>query len=345
MNFIDEVTLSVAAGDGGHGCCSFRRAYCEPRGGPDGGDGGDGGHVYLRASAKLNTLSMFRVQRLHRAQSGGQGMGKQRYGKKGASLILDVPVGTMVYHAETQALLGDLAHDQTQLCVAQGGRGGLGNIHFKSSTNRAPRRFTKGTQGEHRDLLLQLRLLADVGLLGLPNAGKSTFMRAVSAATPKVADYPFTTLRPQLGVVEVDCRSSWVLADMPGLVEGASQGVGLGLRFLRHLSRCRLLLHVVDAYSLFHPNFVSGSLAAIQTIRQEWIDFSAELARKPVWLILNKVDLLAEGEEETIREWIAQSYPEIERVYSISALQRQGTQSLSQAVFRALAHDERMLKD
>ncbi len=324
MNFIDDVNFQVSAGNGGRGCASFRRERCIPKGGPDGGDGGDGGSVYLLADAKINTLINFRNRRLYQAKSGGSGMGKQRTGKKGEDLILQVPVGTLVCHADTGELLGDLAEDQKKICVARGGKGGIGNIHFKSSTNRSPRRFTLGDVGESRPLHLELKLLADVGLLGLPNAGKSTFMRVVSSATPKVADYPFTTLHPQLAIVQVDHRTSWVLADIPGLIAGASHGTGLGIRFLRHLSRCRLLLHIVDANELY----LDDTLQRIDIILQELKYFSTDLTQKPIWLVLNKIELLPLNAVEELQQRVAQLRPDIKHVYTISALQRQGIQKL-----------------
>ncbi|MFK3617786.1 GTPase ObgE, partial [Coxiella burnetii] len=246
MKFVDEAFVRVEAGNGGHGCLSFRREKFIPRGGPDGGDGGDGGSVYFVADKSVNTLVEFRYQRLLRAQNGQPGMGRLRSGKKGEDLIVPVPLGTTVYDKETSELIGDLIEAGDKLCVARGGRHGLGNTHFKSSTNRAPRRTTSGEEGEARELKLELKLLADVGLLGLPNAGKSTFIHAVSKATPKIADYPFTTLYPHLGVVRVEEYRSFVIADIPGLIEGASEGAGLGVQFLKHLERTQLLLHIVD---------------------------------------------------------------------------------------------------
>ena len=292
MRFVDEAHIEVIAGKGGDGCASFRRERFIPFGGPDGGDGGDGGSVYLRADEGLNTLVDFRYKRLFRAAKGQPGMGRQRTGKSGDDLYITVPSGTVVWDEETGEKLGDLTAHAQILKVAQGGRHGLGNLNFKSSTNRAPRRFTAGTPGEERALHLELQVLADVGLLGQPNAGKSSFIRAVSAAHPKVADYPFTTLYPNLGVVSIDPEQSFVVADIPGLIEGAAEGAGLGIRFLKHLARTRLLLHLVD----IAPIDGSDPVDNVRKIAHELEKYDADLAARERWLVLNKIDLLAEDE-------------------------------------------------
>ena len=287
MKFIDEVIIEVVAGNGGHGCMSFRREKFIPFGGPDGGDGGDGASIYFEAVPSLNTLIDLRYQRLYRAKSGESGAGALRTGKSGQDMIISVPVGTMVYDADTQEFIGDLAKPGERLCVAKGGWHGLGNARFKSSTNRAPRQTTKGKPGEERRLKCELKVLADVGLLGLPNAGKSTLVRAVSNATPKVADYPFTTIRPHLGVVRVGELQSFVISDIPGLIEGASEGVGLGHRFLKHLSRTAVLWHVVD---LSEPDDAIV-IQNIKTIQNELKQYDPALLKKPQWLVFNKIDL------------------------------------------------------
>lgn len=332
MKFVDEVTIRVEAGKGGAGCMSFRREKFVPKGGPDGGDGGDGGSVYLVADLHLNTLIDFRHKRLLRAQNGGYGTGKQCTGKKGEDLHIPVPVGTTVYDSHTEELIGDLVAPGQTLCVARGGLHGLGNVRFKSSTNRAPRQTTPGELGEHRDLRLELKLLADVGLCGLPNSGKSTLIRAVSHATPKVADYPFTTLHPHLGVVSVEELQSFVVADIPGLIAGASEGVGLGVRFLKHLSRTSLLLHVVDIAGMGDQEPVT----AIRTIEHELSQFSLELASKTRWLVFNKIDLLPEDElEQRCREIIQQCNWQ-GPVFKISAAERKGTVGLCQQIMKYL---------
>lgn len=324
MKFIDEVTIKVTAGRGGNGCCSFRREKFIPFGGPNGGDGGEGGHVYMVAKPSLNTLVDYRYVREHRAESGESGRGSQCTGADGKSLELPVPVGTVVYDQATGECIGDLAHPHDKLLVARGGRHGLGNLHFKSSTNRAPRQTIPGGEGECRDLRLELRLLADVGLLGLPNAGKSTLIRAISAAKPKVADYPFTTLVPNLGVVQVSNQRSFVVADVPGLIEGAAEGAGLGIRFLKHLSRTRLLLHIVD----IAPMDGSDPVQQIQSIVAELAKFSPELAEKPRWLVFNKIDLSEEATIEQQCQEIMQRLNYQGPFYRVSALQQQGTKQL-----------------
>ncbi|URX61047.1 GTPase ObgE [Luteibacter anthropi] len=293
MKFVDEAQIRVHAGDGGNGCVSFRREKFIPFGGPDGGDGGDGGSVWLIADEGINTLIDFRHQRSFKAKRGQGGMGSQMYGKGGEDIQIRVPVGTVVTNVDTDEVIGDLTAHGQRLKVAEGGRGGLGNIHFKSSVNRAPRKSTPGTPGEVRDLKFELRLLADVGLLGFPNAGKSTFIRAVSAATPRVADYPFTTLHPNLGVVRIGTDQSFVIADIPGIIEGAADGAGLGIQFLRHVSRTSLLLHVVD----IQPIDGSDPVEQVRTIESELQQFDAELVERPRWLVINKSDVFSDEEE------------------------------------------------
>ena len=295
MKFIDEAKIYVAAGDGGNGVASFRREKYEPEGGPDGGDGGRGGSVYVVADRNLNTLIEFRYTRKYVAERGGNGASSDCYGKGGKDITLHVPIGTVITDVNSNTLIADLDTDGKKLLIAKGGRGGLGNIHFKSSVNRAPRQCTKGEPGEERDLRLELRVLADVGLLGLPNAGKSTFIRAVSAARPKVADYPFTTMHPNLGVVRVGENKSFVIADVPGLIEGAAEGAGLGIRFLKHLARTRVLLHIVD---LAPPDPEADPVHDAKAIVNELEKYSPELAAKPRWLILNKLDLIPEDERD-----------------------------------------------
>jgi GTPase len=293
MKFVDEAQIRVTAGSGGNGCASFRREKFIPFGGPDGGDGGDGGSVWLVADEGLNTLVDFRHMRQFKAPRGQNGMGSQMYGKGGEDIFIRVPVGTVVTNVDTDEVIGDLTSNGQRLKVAEGGRGGLGNIHFKSSVNRAPRKATPGTPGEVRDLKFELRLLADVGLLGFPNAGKSTFIRAVSAATPRVADYPFTTLHPNLGVVRIGTDQSFVIADIPGIIEGAADGAGLGIQFLRHVSRTSLLLHVVD----IRPIDGSDPVEQVQAIERELANFDADLVDRPRWLVINKMDVFDDEEE------------------------------------------------
>jgi len=329
MNFVDEVKIWAIAGDGGNGCLSFRREKFIPRGGPDGGDGGDGGSVYLQADENLNTLVDYRHQKRYRAERGTDGAGRERTGKSGNDLVLQVPVGTTVFDDETDELIGDLLTHGQQLCVAQGGFHGLGNTRFKSSVNRAPRQTSKGTPGEHRLLRLELKVLADVGLLGLPNAGKSTFIRAVSAAKPKVADYPFTTLYPNLGVVSVGVAQSFVIADIPGLIEGAAEGAGLGIRFLKHLSRTKLLLHLLDVAPLDNADPVD----AFKAIEDELRKYSDDLPKKPRWLVLNKVDLLPPDEVDQRCEEIVRRLGWEGPVYRVSAIQSDGTKSLCYDVY------------
>ena len=294
MKFIDEAKIEVHAGNGGDGSASFRRERSVPRGGPDGGDGGKGGSVWARADRNINTLIDYRFARIHRADDGGKGMGADCYGRAGKDVELRVPVGTIVRDAESGELVADLAKEGERALLARGGKGGLGNVHFKSSINRSPRQFTRGEPGESRDLALEVRVLADVGLLGLPNAGKSTFIRAVSSARPKVADYPFTTLNPSLGVVRSG-ESSFVVADIPGLIEGAAEGAGLGHQFLRHLARTRLLLHIVDIAPPEEADDTARAVKAIirdtKAIALELKKYDPALHRKPRWLVFNKIDI------------------------------------------------------
>jgi len=324
MKFVDEATISVQAGKGGNGCLSFRREKYIPKGGPDGGDGGDGGSVFLVANDSINTLIDYRYQRNHRAQTGESGMGRECTGAKGESIYLPVPVGTSIVDVDTEEVLGDLTEIGQELNVAQGGFHGLGNTRFKSSTNRAPRQTTKGSEGESRSLRLELKVLADVGLLGMPNAGKSTLIRAISAAKPKVANYPFTTLIPNLGVVRVQEHKSFVVADIPGLIEGAAEGAGLGIRFLKHLVRTRLLLHVVDMapYDGSDPQQVVGAIAA------ELEKFSPTLAGRERWLVLNKLDLLPEDQQKEVCDKLVSDLKWSGPVYNISAIKSKGLKPL-----------------
>jgi GTP-binding protein len=332
MKFVDEAEIRVEAGDGGNGVVGFRREKYIPRGGPDGGDGGDGGSVFLEADENLNTLIDYRFERFHRAQRGENGKGSDCTGHKGEDLILKVPVGTRATDKETLEVLGDLTQHGQRLKVAQGGFHGLGNARFKTSTNRAPRQKSNGTPGEIRMLTLELMLLADVGLLGLPNAGKSTFIRSVSAAKPKVADYPFTTLIPNLGVVRLDSQASFVIADIPGLIEGASDGAGLGIQFLKHLERCRVLLHLVDVMPADGSDPVENAL----TIINELEAYSPKLASKPRWLVFNKIDLMLEEEADKLCQDIADQMGWEEDYYQISAVQKMGVTDICQDVMTFL---------
>lgn len=338
MKFVDEVSIHVKAGDGGNGMMSFRREKFIEKGGPNGGDGGDGGSIYMEADENLNTLVDYRYTRRFTAPNGEKGGSTDCTGAKGEDLILPVPVGTTVIDAATQEVIGDLVKPGQRLMVAHGGWHGLGNARFKSSTNRAPRQTTPGKPGEARDLKLELKVLADVGLLGLPNAGKSTFIRAVSAAKPKVADYPFTTLVPNLGVVSVGRYKSFVVADIPGLIEGASEGAGLGIRFLKHLARTRLLLHLVD----MAPLDESDPAVAAETIIHELSKFSPALADRDRWLVLNKADQLLDDEREERLQGVIKRLNWTGPVFVISALEREGTEALSQEIMRYL--DERTLR-
>ncbi|MGH8398965.1 MAG: Obg family GTPase CgtA [Gammaproteobacteria bacterium] len=333
MKFVDEATIKVIAGDGGNGAVSFRREKFIPFGGPDGGDGGDGGSVVLEARDGLNTLADFRTTRTFEAQRGGKGMGSDMTGRSGEDLIVPVPAGTLVYDVDTRELLGDLVKAGARLRVAQGGFHGLGNARFKSSVNRAPRQSKPGTAGERRTLRLELKVLADVGLLGLPNAGKSTLIRTVSAARPKVADYPFTTLYPNLGVVSVGEHQSFVMADIPGLIEGAAEGAGLGIRFLKHLQRTRLLLHLIDVA----PYEGSGDpVKDAKAIIGELGKFNPELAQRERWLVLNKIDLLPSDEREARCKAIVKGLQWTGPVFQISGLAGEGTRELCQKIMQHL---------
>ncbi len=325
MKFIDEAKILVRAGDGGNGCMSFRREKYIPFGGPDGGDGGDGGSVYMVATTDTNTLADFRFKRKFIAEQGRKGMPANCTGRSGEDLIVEVPVGTTVMDIDTQEIICDLVTPDEKVLVAQGGFHGLGNTRYKSSTNRAPRKTSPGSPGEQRDLKLELKLLADVGLLGMPNAGKSTLIRSVSAAKPKVADYPFTTLHPSLGVVRVEDHKSFVIADIPGLIEGAAEGAGLGIQFLRHLSRTGLLLHIVDVLPY---EGVGDPVDDAKKIQAELEKFSDELAQRERWLVLNKVDLVPEDERNEICDDIVQRLDWKGPVYAISAMNKMGTQEL-----------------
>ncbi|WP_339826318.1 Obg family GTPase CgtA [uncultured Arenimonas sp.] len=322
MKFVDEATITVSAGSGGNGCISFRREKFIPLGGPDGGDGGNGGSVWLQADENLNTLIDFRHQRQYRAQRGQNGMGRQMFGKAGDDVIIRVPVGTEVINVGTDEIIGDLTDHGDRLLVAQGGLGGKGNVHYKSSVNRAPRKAGTGTPGEEREIRLELKLLADVGLLGFPNAGKSTFIRAVSSATPKVADYPFTTLYPNLGVVSVEVDRSFVIADIPGLIEGAADGAGLGAQFLRHVQRTRLLLHLVDM-----APFDEGTdpVYQVRAIEAELRKHDPAMLEKPRWLVMNKADLLPEDERQARAEALVKALDWKEPWFMVSAIGREGT--------------------
>jgi GTP-binding protein len=333
VKFVDEALIKVQAGNGGRGMVSFRREKFIPFGGPDGGDGGDGGSVYLVADPGLNTLADFRYRRTFKAQNGEPGGSADCTGKGGADLEIVVPVGTVICDVDTDETLGDLTHGGERVLVARGGRGGLGNQHFKSSTNRTPRKATPGYPGERRELKLELKLIADVGLLGLPNAGKSTLIRAVSAARPRVADYPFTTLHPNLGVVYVGEHKSFVMADIPGLIEGAAEGAGLGIRFLKHLQRTRLLLHLVDVAP---PDPEADPVKDARAIAAELEKFSPELAGRERWLVLNKLDLLPQSEGDKRCRDIVRRLRWKGPVFRISGATRAGTRELCQAVMRRL---------
>ena len=325
MKFIDEARIEVIAGDGGNGSASFRREKFVPRGGPDGGDGGRGGSIFLVADCNINTLIDYRYARIHRARRGENGRGADQYGKGAEDIVLRVPVGTVITDADTGERLADLAVNGQRAEVARGGKGGLGNLHFKSSTNRAPRQFTPGEEGEKRNLRLELKVLADVGLLGMPNAGKSTFIRAVSAARPKVADYPFTTLAPNLGVVRTDTSRSFVVADIPGLIEGAADGAGLGVQFLRHLQRTRLLLHIVDLAPLDPDSDPVHDAAAIV---RELKRHDEALFAKPRWLVLNKLDLVPAEERAARVKAFVKSYRWKGPVFAITAINGDGCREL-----------------
>jgi len=331
MKFIDESKIEVIAGNGGNGAASFRREKYIEKGGPDGGDGGHGGSVYAVANRNINTLVDYRYTRMHRAKNGESGRGADCYGKGADDIILHMPVGTVITDLNSGEVIADLARDGEKVLLARGGKGGLGNLHFKSSTNRTPRQCTPGEEGERRELQLELKVLADVGLLGMPNAGKSTFIRSVSAAKPKVADYPFTTLHPNLGVVRVSEQKSFVIADIPGLIEGAAEGAGLGHQFLRHLARTRLLLHLVDLAPLHEGvDPVHEAHALVNELKK----YDEALYNKPRWLVLNKLDLLQDREEKVAA--FLEAYGEDTRHFAISAINGEGCKELTYAIMEHL---------
>ncbi len=335
MKFVDEATIEVFAGKGGDGVASFRREKFIPKGGPDGGDGGRGASIILRADRNINTLIEYRYARLHRGKAGENGRGKQQYGAGAPDITLRVPVGTTVTDVDTGSLLCDLDADGAEFTVARGGRGGLGNLHFKSSINRTPRQFTQGEPGEQRKLRLELKLLADVGLLGMPNAGKSTFISKVSNARPRIADYPFTTLHPQLGVVRTSASQSFVIADIPGLIRGAAQGAGLGHQFLRHLARTRLLLHIVDLAAIDpEQDSVARAASDARALIEELRAYDAELHARPRWLVINKTDQLADPQADCARLCAALDWSG--PVFAVSALTGDGMQALVLAIQRWL---------
>ena len=333
MKFVDEARIEVHAGKGGNGVVSFRREKYVPRGGPDGGDGGNGGSIYAVADRNINTLVEYRFARIHRARDGERGAGRQCNGKGAADVVLRMPVGTVITDAQTGELVADLATHEQNALLAEGGKGGLGNVNFKSSTNRAPRKATPGGPGQHRTLKLELKVLADVGLLGMPNAGKSTFIRAVSAARPKVADYPFTTLHPNLGVVRVGVDRSFVVADIPGLIEGAAEGAGLGHQFLRHLARTRLLLHIVDAAPMDED---SDPVRDARAIAGELRKFDPALSRKPRWLVLNKMDMLTAEKRRLVAARLVRGLRWRGPSFCISAMSGEGCRELSLAIMKFL---------
>ena len=324
MKFVDQATIRVEAGNGGDGCLSFLREKFIPKGGPDGGDGGDGGNVIIRAVNNLNTLSKFRYQRKFEAKNGKRGGSNNKTGSDGEDLIIDVPCGTLLYDLDTDTLIKDLVNDQDEITICKGGKGGFGNLRYKSSTNRSPTKFTEGKDGEFLSLKLELRLLADIGLLGMPNAGKSSLVRAVSSARPKVADYPFTTLHPSLGVVDYSDNSSFVISDIPGLIAGASSGVGLGIQFLKHLSRTKVIVQMVDIYE-------KSSLEIIQEVKELLVEiknFDKKLTKRIKWLVLNKKDLVDRGKLEILKTDLQKHFKDEFYIYCISAAKKEGTQTL-----------------
>ncbi len=333
MKFVDEAEITVAAGKGGDGSASFRREKYIPKGGPDGGDGGRGGSVYLEGDSGLNTLADFRHQRSYKAANGEPGSGRQKSGKSGEDIVIRVPLGTIVTSIETEEKIGDVTGHGQRLLVARGGRGGLGNVHFKSSTNRAPRQTVPGEKGESRGLHLELKVLADVGLLGYPNAGKSTLISSVSAAHPKVADYPFTTLHPNLGVVRIGVDQSFVIADIPGLIEGAADGQGLGIQFLKHLQRTRLLLHLVD---MAPTAMESDPVEQVRKLEEEMVRYDSSLLDKPRWLVFSKSDLKPDGEAEQAARSVVDDLDWSAPWYLISSVSGTGTQSLVNEVMNQI---------
>lgn len=342
MKFFDEALISVFAGNGGNGAVSFRREKYVPRGGPDGGDGGRGGNIVMLADRNLNTLIDYRYTRNYRAEHGENGRGADCFGKGGSDLILRVPVGTIITDTATGEVLADLSTDSASAIVAKGGLGGMGNLRFKSSTNRAPRQATPGTPGEIRELKLELKVLADVGLLGMPNAGKSTFIRAVSAARPKVADYPFTTLQPNLGVVRVGDGRSFVIADIPGLIRGASTGAGLGHRFLKHLQRTHLLLHIIDAAPL---DASVDPIADAHAILEELKNYDESLYHKPRWVVLNKIDLIPDDERDKKISSLIEQLASVEFVFLVSAATGEGCAPLCQKIMQFLESSQKNAQD
>ena len=324
MKFIDEVSIDVKAGDGGNGLASFRRLKNIPKGGPDGGDGGHGGSIFFRSVNNINTLSKFRFQRKFEAENGKRGGSQNKTGSDGKDLVIEVPCGTLIYDQENEKPIADLVNNQDELLICKGGKGGLGNLRYKSSTNRSPTKFTEGKDGDSLSLRLELRLLADIGLLGKPNAGKSSLVRAVSSAKPKVADYAFTTLHPSLGVVDYSENSSFVISDIPGLIAGASEGVGLGIQFLKHLSRTKVIVQIVDVYDKTPLEII----AEIRELSKEITNYDPELIKKVRWLALNKVDLLDNSEVERLKEELETEFQDNLHIYCISATKKEGTQQL-----------------
>ena len=324
MKFIDEVSIDVKAGDGGNGLASFRRLKNIPKGGPDGGDGGHGGSIFFRSVNNINTLSKFRFQRKFEAENGKRGGSQNKTGSDGKDLVIEVPCGTLIYDQENEKPIADLVNNQDELLICKGGKGGLGNLRYKSSTNRSPTKFTEGKDGDSLSLRLELRLLADIGLLGKPNAGKSSLVRAVSSAKPKVADYAFTTLHPSLGVVDYSENSSFVISDIPGLIAGASEGVGLGIQFLKHLSRTKVIVQIVDIYDKTPLEII----AEIRELSKEITNYDPELIKKVRWLALNKVDLLDKSEVERLKEELETEFQDNLHIYCISAAKKEGTQQL-----------------
>ena len=324
MKFIDEVSIDVKAGDGGNGLASFRRLKNIPKGGPDGGDGGDGGSIIFRSVNNLNTLSKFRFQRKFEAENGKRGGSQNKTGSDGKDLVIEVPCGTLLYDLETDNPLADLINNQDELLICKGGKGGFGNLRYKSSTNRSPTKFTAGKEGDSLSLRLELRLLADIGLLGKPNAGKSSLVRAVSSAKPKVADYAFTTLHPSLGVVDYSENSSFVISDIPGLIAGASEGVGLGIQFLKHLSRTKVIVQIVDVYDK-NPMEV---ITEIRELSKEITNYDPDLIKKVKWLALNKIDLINTNQLEELKDELGREFQDNLHIYCISAAKKEGTQQL-----------------
>ena len=324
MKFIDEVSIDVKAGDGGNGLASFRRLKNIPKGGPDGGDGGNGGSIIFRSVNNLNTLSKFRFQRKFEAENGKRGGSQNKTGSDGKDLVIEVPCGTLLYDLETDNPLADLINNQDELLICKGGKGGFGNLRYKSSTNRSPTKFTEGKEGDSLSLRLELRLLADIGLLGKPNAGKSSLVRAVSSAKPKVADYAFTTLHPSLGVVDYSENSSFVISDIPGLIAGASEGVGLGIQFLKHLSRTKVIVQIVDVYDK-NPMEV---ITEIRELSKEITNYDPDLIKKVKWLALNKIDLINTDQLEELKEELGREFQDNLHIYCISAEKKEGTQQL-----------------